>query len=171
MYIEQRCPACGEEDDQEILSESHDLLVRCTRCGNVWHTPKTKIPEPIFVKTIVSKEGTSRICRTEFLPDDKVSVGDRFVAECGEDVSGVQVASIESGPRRVEHATASDITTLWTREIEEVVVRISIHEGWKTIPVTITCNGETPFIVGEVYKAEGRTFKISHIKIITIWTF
>lgn len=165
MYIEQRCPACGEEDDQEILSESHDLLVRCTRCGNVWHTPKMKIPEPIFVKTIVSKEGASRICRTEFLPDDKVSVGERFVAECGEDVSGVQVASIESGPRRVEHAIASEISTLWTREIEEVVVRISIHEGWKTIPVTLTCKGEQPFIVGEVYKAEGRTFKISHIKI------
>jgi len=162
MYIEKRCPACGEEDDQEILSESHDLLVRCTRCGNVWHTPKMKIPEPVFIKTIVSKEGTSRICRTEFLPEDSVSVGDRFVAECGVDVSGVQVASIEVGPRRVERALASEIDTLWTRGIEEVVVRISIHEGWKTIPVTLTCNGEQPFLVGEVYKRRGGPLK-SHI--------
>ena len=165
MYIEMKCPACGEEDDQEVLSESHDLLVRCTRCGSVWHTPKIKIPEPVFVKTIVSREGTSRNCRTEMLPDDTVTVGDRFVAECGDDAMGVQVASIEIGPRRVEKARASEISTLWTREIDEVLVRISIHDGWKTIPLIMTCRGEDPFIVDEIYKTEGRTFRVSHIKL------
>jgi uncharacterized Zn finger protein len=165
MYTEKRCPACGEEADQEILSESRDLLVRCTRCGHVWHTEKEKLPKPIFVKAIVSKEGESRICQIEFFPEDICTVGDRLVAECGEEVAGVEVASIEAGPKRLESAHAHEITTLWTREIEEVIVRISVHDGWKTIPVSLECNGEQPFIVGEVYKAGGRRFKISHIKL------
>ena len=165
MYIEKRCPACGEEADQEILSESRDLLVKCSLCGHVWHAEKEKIPKPVHIRTIVSKEGSSRICQVEFFPDDICSVGDRLVAECGEEVAGVEVASIESGPRRVEKAPAGEITTLWTREIEEVVVRVSIHDGWKTVPVTIACDGETPFIVGEVYQAGKRRFRIALIKL------
>jgi len=165
MYIEKRCPSCGEDADQEILSESRDLLVKCSLCGHVWHTEKQKIPKPVFVKAIVSREGESRICQVEFFPDDICSVGERLVAECGEDVAGVEVASIESGPKRVEKALARDITALWTREIEDVVVRVSIHDGWKTIPVTISCDGETPFIVGEVYQAGKKRFKIAHIKL------
>jgi len=165
MYIEKRCPSCGEDADQEILSESRDLLVKCSLCGHVWHTEKQKIPKPVFVKAIVSREGESRICQVEFFPDDVCSVGERLVAECGEDVAGVEVASIESGPKRVEKALARDITALWTREIEDVVVRVSIHDGWKTIPVTISCDGETPFIVGEVYQAGKKRFKIAHIKL------
>jgi uncharacterized Zn finger protein len=165
MYIEMRCPSCDEDADQEILSESRDLLIKCSLCGHVWHTEKQKIPKPVFVKAIVSREGDSRICQVEFFPDDICSVGDRLVAECGEDVAGVEVASIESGPKRVEKALAGEITTLWTREIEDVVVRVSIHDGWKTIPVTISCDGETPFIVGEVYQAGKRRFKIAHIKL------
>jgi uncharacterized Zn finger protein len=148
MYIEKRCPACGEETDQEILSESRDLLIKCSLCGHVWHTEKEKIPKPVFVKAIVSREGDSRICQVEFFPEDICAVGDRLVAECGEDVAGVEVASIESGPKRVEKARAEEITTLW-----------------KTIPVTISCDGETPFIVGEVYQADKRRFRISHIKL------
>jgi uncharacterized Zn finger protein len=167
MYRETRCPACGEEADQEILSESRDLLIRCIRCGHVWHMEKERLPKPLFVKAIVSKEGESRICQIEFLPGDSCSVGDRLVAECGDDVSGVEVASIEAGPRRLERAKVEEITTLWTREIEEVIVRVSVHDGWKTIPVTMECNGEEPFIVGEVYKAGGRRFKIAHIKLRT----
>ncbi len=165
MYIEKRCPSCGEDADQEILSESRDLLIKCSLCGHVWHTEKQKIPKPVFVKAIVSREGESRICQVEFFPDDVCAVGDRLVAECGEDVAGVEVASIESGPKRVEKALASEITALWTREIEDVVVRVSIHDGWKTNPVTISCDGETPFIVGEVYQAGKKRFKIAHIKL------
>jgi uncharacterized Zn finger protein len=165
MYIEKRCPACGEDAEQEILSESRDLLIKCSLCGHVWHTEKEKIPKPVFVKAIVSKEGDSRICHVEFFPEDICAVGDRLVAECGEEVAGVEVASIESGPKRVGKARAEEITALWTREIEDVVVRVSIHDGWKTIPVTVSCDGETPFIVGEVYQSGKRRFRISHIKL------
>jgi uncharacterized Zn finger protein len=165
MYIEKRCPACGEEDDQEILSESHDLLVRCTRCGNVWHTVKEKIPSPVFVKAVVSRDQTSRICQIEFFPADIVSVGDKLVAECGEEITGVQVSSIESGPRRVEKAAAKEITTLWTREIEEVTVRISLHDGRKTIPLMLMSRGEDPFIIGDTFQVSGRKIRISHIKL------
>ena len=70
-----------------------------------------------------------------------------------------------AGTRRVQRAKATDITTLWTRAIEQVVVKISIHDGRKTIPVYMECDGEQAFVVNEMYVASGKRFKISHLKL------
>ena len=133
MFITVPCPECNDETEHEVVTESRDLLVRCTACGHHQRIKKEREPQSIVVKTIVSKEGTSLVCGIELAEDEECSVGDHLVAECGEDAFGVEVSSIESGERRVNRAKAPEITTLSDRTIEQVVVKISIHDGRKTV--------------------------------------
>jgi uncharacterized Zn finger protein len=65
----------------------------------------------------------------------------------------------------VNRARAQDVTTLWTRVIEQVIVKISIHDGRQTIPLYRECDGEDTFTVGEICTAQGKRFKISQIKL------
>lgn len=107
------------------------------------------------------------VCSVEMLDDEAVSLGDRIVAECGDEVFGVEVTGIEvGGPKRVRRAKAGEVTTLWTRGgIEQVVVKASIHTGRTTIPLYQTADGEDEFVVGETYTFGGRRIRISHIKL------
>lgn len=165
MFIAAHCPECNDETEHEVLADSRDLLVRCTTCGHHQRLPKEREPQVLMIKAIVSHEGTSKVCSIELAEDDECSVDDHLVAECGDDAFGVEVTSIECGEKRVNRAKASAITTLWTRAIEQVVVKISIHDGRKTIPVYMACDGEQPFVVGEKYVASGKRFQISHLKL------
>ncbi|MGB7789196.1 HVO_0476 family zinc finger protein [Methanoregula sp.] len=165
MFITAHCPVCKDETEHEVVAESRDMLVRCTSCGHHQRLPKEREPETLIVKAIVSKEGTSRVCGIEFAGEDECSVDDHLVAECGDDVFGVEVTAIECGDKRVKRAKAKDITTLWTRGIEQVVVKISIHDGRKTIPVYMECDGEQPFVVNDMYVVSGKRFRISHLKL------
>ncbi|WP_292369446.1 HVO_0476 family zinc finger protein [Methanoregula sp. UBA64] len=165
MFITVLCPVCNEETEHEVLSESRDLLVRCTACGHHHHIPKEKEQKPLVIKTIISREGASITGSIEFDPDDECSVDDHLVAESGDDAYGVEVTSIECGEKRPQRAKVKDITTLWTRTIDRVVVKISIHDGRKTIPLYKECDGEEEFAVGEKYIVDGKRFVISHIKL------
>ncbi|HUH78486.1 MAG TPA: HVO_0476 family zinc finger protein [Methanoregula sp.] len=165
MFITVNCPACSEETEHEIVSESRDVLVRCTVCGHHRRVKKEREPESRTVKAIISKEGKSVVGTIELADEDECSVADHLVAECGDDAFGVEVTSIECGDRRPDRANARDITTLWTRAIEQVVVKISIHDGRKTVPVYMECDGEQPFVVGEKYVVSGRRFQVSHLKL------
>lgn len=165
MFITVHCPECSEETEHEIVSESRDVLVKCTVCGHHQRVPREREPESRSIKAIVSKEGKSIVGTIELGEDDECSVGDHLVAECGDEAFGVEVTSIESGEKRLNRAKAGEITTLWTRAIEQVVVKISIHDEWKTIPVYMECDGEQPFVVGEKYVVSGRRFQITHLKL------
>ena len=165
MFITANCPECRDETEHEVVAESHDRLVRCTVCGHHQRIPKEREPEVLLIKAIVSREGTSKVCGIELADDDKCSVDDHLVAECGNDAFGVEVTAIECGDKRVKKAKAPEITTLWTRAIENVVVKVSIHDDWKTIPVYMECDGEQPFVVGEMYTVSGKRFRISHLKL------
>jgi len=165
MFITAHCPECNDETEHEVVAESRDLLVRCTTCGHHQRVPKEREPQALMIKTIVSKEGTSRVCGIELAEDDECSVDDHLVAECGDDAFGVEITAIEAGEKRVQRAKARDITTLWSRTIEQVVVKISIHDGRRTIPVYMECDGEQPFVVNEMYVVSGKRFRVSHLKL------
>jgi uncharacterized Zn finger protein len=165
MFITAICPECKDETEHDVVAESRDLLVRCTTCGHHQRIPKEREPQARAIKAIVSREGTSHVCTIELADDDECSVDDHLVAECGDDAFGVEVTSIECGDKRVKRARTPEISTLWTRAIEQVVVKVSIHDGRKTIPVYLECDGEQPFVVGEVYAAGSRRFRISHLKL------
>jgi uncharacterized Zn finger protein len=158
------CPTCKEECDHRILKESGDLLVECTECGHIHHVPKPSAPELLTIRTIVSREKESSVCTVEMTSDDHCAVGDLVVAECDDEALGVEITSIESGDRRVERALASDVSTLWTRAIETVVIKASIHSGRTTRPVYQAVDGEQEYVVGDVYTLGGIRFRLSHIK-------
>ncbi len=165
MFITVSCPECREETEHAVVAESRDLLVRCTACGHHQRIKKEPGPAVLPIKAIVSREGASRVCSIELAAEDECSVGDHLVAECGDDAFGVEITAIECGEKRVNRAKASQISTLWTRAIEQVVVKISIHDGRKTIPVYMEVDGEQPFVVGEVYTVAGKRFRVSHLKL------
>ena len=159
------CPACNEECEHEILREAAELVVRCCECGRVHRVPRPPEPRILTVRAIVSRETESEVCCVEIFEDEVVAVGDHIVAECGDEAVGVEVTGIEVGPRRVRRAGAAEVTALWTRGIEQVVVRASIHAGRTTIPLYQTAEGEDEFVVGETYTFGGRRIRISHIKL------
>ena len=165
MFITVHCPECKDETEHEVVADSRDRLVRCTACGHHQHIPKEKEPELLTVKTIVSREGTSMVGSIEFAEDDECFVDDHLVAEVGDEAYGVEVSAIEVGEKRVHRAKAKLVTTLWTRTIDQVVVKISVHDGRKTIPLYMECEGETEFVVGEKYVVDAKRFKISHLKL------
>ncbi|HON81919.1 MAG TPA: HVO_0476 family zinc finger protein [Methanoregulaceae archaeon] len=159
------CPECGRDVEHTILSNARQLRVRCDVCGNVHLVEPAKEKPPIRVKAIVSEERVSRTCAIELVHGEICGIGDRHIAECGEDYIGVEISAIDRGVQRVRRARAQDITTLWTRKIEEVLVRVSVHDGRKTIPLVLEVSGEEPFVVGEVYRQGNRRFRIAHMKL------
>jgi uncharacterized Zn finger protein len=160
--IKMFCPECGRAEVHEVLSRARGTRVRCTVCGTVRVEPPKKERPPLKVKAIVSEEKASRVCSIEH---EACAIGDHHVATCGEEYIAVEVSGIERGLQRVRKARARDITTLWTRKIERVAVRVSVHDGKKTVPVLIEVPGEEPFVVGEVYRKGNRRFRIAIMKL------
>jgi uncharacterized Zn finger protein len=164
MHLTLTCPSCGEECDHEVMGGARNPVARCTLCG---HTHRQVPPkdEEIPVRAIVSCEGESRVCSVPLGPAEAVAIGDFLAAECGEDVLGVEVTSIESKGKRVKRAKAEAVSALWTRAIDRVVVRASVHKGWVTRPVSVVCEGDEEFAVGEEWTFGPIPFRITHMKL------
>jgi len=160
-----RCPSCGKENDHAILKEGADFLVQCADCGNIFHTVKPKEPEVLAIKTVVSDVDISQVGSVELLEDEICGVGDLLVAEVGDEVFTVEVTGIECGDKRRHKAKAHEISTLWTRLVDEVVVKVSIHDKRRTIPYYIRCEGERDFVIGGIEQVEKMPFRITHIKL------
>lgn len=165
MYAEFFCPLCKGEFEHTILKESGDLLVQCNNCGNIHHVEKIKEPGEIEVKAIISYEKESEVGIIELAEDEMVSVGDLLVAETGDDTVGVEVTSVEIDDKRVGSAYAADIDTLWTRSVDNVIIKVSYHDGRKTIPLYLEYNGEDDIIIGNVYESGRYRYKVTHIKL------
>ncbi|HDR73443.1 MAG TPA: hypothetical protein ENN85_05995 [Methanoculleus sp.] len=164
MNLLVQCPVCDEEQEHQVLKENGSLLVKCTECGHVHRTEPPQRPSVIEVRAVVSRETESKMCTIELLSDEECSEGDLLVADCGDEAMGVEVTGIEVGDGRVARARADAISTLWTRLIDEVVVRASVHDGRKTIPVYARADGEEEFSVGEVVDFDRVRFRITQIK-------
>ena len=163
--IDMFCTTCDDETEHEVLSRTQSQVIKCTVCGAVSRIPVPKEPKILQVKAIVSKENTSTICTCELAEDEVVEVGDHLIAECEDgEGAGVEVMSIESGDKRPNKSTGGKIDTLWTRVIDQVVVRFSVHDGWQTLPLYFRCEGDEKFVVGDVYVIKGVKARIGHIR-------
>ncbi len=160
-----RCPSCGKENDHAILKEASDLLVQCADCGNIFHIARPQEPEVRVIRTVVSDAEISEVGSVELLEDEICGVGDLLVVEVGDEVFTVEVTGIECGDKRRNAAKAYEISTLWTRLVDEVVVKVSVHDKRRTIPYYIRCEGERDFVIGEIEKVEKIPFRITHIKL------
>lgn len=164
MSISLTCPTCQEETDHEILRDSDPATVQCTECNHI-HRTAIKIPKVIEIRAIISSEGESRQGTIELTDDETVEVGNTFVADVGDDIFGVEVTGIEMGAARRMRASTSDITCLWTRVIDSVIIRASLHKGALTYPLYEQVEGETVYTIGEIASVGGRQFRVTRIKL------
>jgi uncharacterized Zn finger protein len=164
MNISLWCPVCEEEREHEVLKEGREPTVRCTACGHT-HRGVPKAENIRAVKTIVSSGQDSRVCTTELDTEEVYRTGETVVVDCEGDIQSVEITGIETKERRIERAKGSLIQTLWTRAVQEVTVKISLHEGRRTIPLYLDARGIEEFEVDREYHAGKRTFRISHIKL------
>jgi uncharacterized Zn finger protein len=76
----------------------------------------------------------------------------------------VEVASVEVGGRRAVAAVAAEIDTIWARAIDEVTVKIAIHDGTRTESVRLQVFGDHEFVVGAVERVGRKNARIIRIK-------
>lgn len=134
-----------------------EATARCGRCGYV-HTLTVTEDAPVAVPTIVSWKDASEKMALELLPGDEISIGDEVEWQFP-----LLVTGIEAGGRRTERASASDITTLWTKRFDKVDVRFSISKGAKTLSAALEAVPDEEFEVGEVVRIKGMDVAIYQI--------
>ena len=166
MQEEIFCPECGEVTEHGTVKLGREHLVRCEACGTV-HPHQLERTRLTGLRVIVSAtESSSR--RTIELPEEELlAVGDEILVDDGiGDVVMVEVTSLELAEgRRAERAKAGEVMTLWTRAVDEVVVKVSVQRRGRTTSFDVPARGGEPFAVGEVRTADGRRYRVEKIRV------
>ncbi len=166
--VEVVCPSCSPRHPvmHEVLKSGVNPVVKCLECSSV-HPTIIETPKAVDIKVIVSRGEVSFPLRTRLQTDDIVRVGDEMFIddESSDEVYPVVITAIESGQKRPEAAKVIDIDSLWGRAIDEVCVKIAIHEGTITRSVIKQVPGGYQFTIGSNEKAGPDEFKIIKIKV------
>lgn len=165
------CPACSPDEAviHEVLKPGGTVTVRCTECHHV-HKTQVETTADIEVAVVVSQGEESFHTRLEADPDETIEAGDEFIVDTDEAIHQVRVTSIEIGDdRRTEHATMSEVDTVWTRVVDNVSVNVTLHpkDGNRdqTRSLTIQVPGDYEFRIGETESFGEEEFEIEGIYI------
>ncbi|WP_254863977.1 HVO_0476 family zinc finger protein [Halovivax gelatinilyticus] len=164
------CPACSPklETVHEVLSPGEgSITVRCGECGHVHKIQPESTPE-VTLDVVVSQGGESFTANVTTPEDERVEVGDEFLLETDEVLATVRVTSVElDEQRRRESARADEIETVWTREVDNVAVNVTIHpeDGRRddSRSITMYVPGDYEFTIGETEAAESEEFSIDAV--------
>jgi uncharacterized Zn finger protein len=123
------CPACSPERAtiHEVLSSGGQVTVRCTDCD---HVHKARLPEAPTVErdVVVSQDGESFPASVDVPAEETLAVGEEFVLETEAAATTVRITSLAlAGDERVDEAVASDVDTIWTRDVGNVAVDVTMH--------------------------------------------
>jgi uncharacterized Zn finger protein len=164
------CPSCSPSapTEHEVLSEGGQSTVRCVECG---HVHKASVEDRTVERDVVVSQGGESFATTvDVPPDERLEVGDEFVAEAEVGIFTVRITSLELGEdRRVEAADAADVGTVWTRDVGNVAVDVTIHppEGAgrddETRSRTLHVPGDYQFVVGEAESLADEEFDVEGI--------
>lgn len=161
------CPSCSSKHPvlHEVLNSGVNLIVKCTECGSV-HPTIVETPKSKKIKVIVSKGDTSFSLYTSLTEEYLLRMGDEIFIEdeSNDEVYPIIITALEAGPKRYEVAQVSYIETIWGRAIDEVCVKIAIHEGTTTKSLIKRVPGGYQFTIGENEKVGAHEFKIVKIK-------
>jgi uncharacterized Zn finger protein len=161
---EAECPSCSPDEPTTHVILKEGGLVKCEECGYV-HAVPVKKKKAIRLRVIVSRQQESSVQEIELNEDDVIHVGDEYVVEKDDEVSGVKIQSIELKTKgRPEVAVAKDIDALWARTIDEVIVKIAVQKGAITESFNYKVNGDFEFTVGDNLNAQGYEAVITSIK-------
>lgn len=166
MQEEIFCPECGDFTEHVTVKLGREHLVRCEVCGTV-HPTKLERAKLATLRVIISATEASERRTIEIPAEDILQVGDEILVDDGVgDVAMVEITSIElEGGRRNEKARAGDVLTLWTRAVDEVIVKVAVHRRGKTTSYSIPAKGDETFAVGDVRTAGGRRFRVEKIRL------
>ncbi|WP_226482441.1 HVO_0476 family zinc finger protein [Natrinema amylolyticum] len=161
------CPSCSPdlETVHEVLTEGGGTLtVRCSECSHVHKVQPESKPE-VTLDVVVSQGGESFTANVTTAEDETVEVGDEFILETEEVLSTVRVTSVElDGQKRVDESTADEIETVWTREVDNVGVNVTVHpqDGSRddSRSITVHVPGDYEFEVGAVESFGDDEFEI-----------
>lgn len=155
------CDTCKEETEHELVREDKNLY-RCVECNTYTHLEPEK---DIKVRAIISSGEESEKGSVLLKQHDLVEKGDELIVETDEGYKLGEVTSIEVDGKRVDSCEAEKASTIWLRNVGEVVVKMSLHKRAVTTPYKITVSGDMEFTVGEELEVEGKIFYISRMKL------
>jgi uncharacterized Zn finger protein len=157
------CDNCREETLHEVVREEKSLY-KCLECGS--HT--ISYPErEINLRAIISSGANSQRAILKAKESDVLEVGDEYIVDTPEGHKIGEITSIElENGKRVDKSEARRISTVWLRDVGEVLVRFSLHKRSVTSPYKMVTDGETEFEVGETVYIDGKRFRIHRIKLI-----
>lgn len=166
------CPACSPavETVHEVLSTGGgQVTVRCTDCEHV-HKEAPPTEDTVDLDVVVSQNGESFSATVEAPADERLAVGEEFVADTDVAIVTVRITSLElDGERRVESAPADEAATVWTREVENVSVDVTKHpkDGRReaTESVELQVPGDYEFVVGETDQLGDLEFTVEGIHV------
>ncbi len=157
------CDVCGEETEHELIRADKNLY-RCKVCGSVVELRK---PKEIELRAILSSGATSEKGKLRVEENAVLEVGEEVIVEVSDGYKVGEITSLEfKDGSRAEYAEAKDVSTVWLRDVGEVIVKISLHKGAITTPYKTLVSGDTEFEVGEVLEINRKRFKITRIKLI-----
>ncbi|CAD6491287.1 MAG: hypothetical protein EMLJLAPB_00109 [Candidatus Argoarchaeum ethanivorans] len=163
--IDTYCTNCKYVTIHTILKGAPNQVVQCTECGSI-HPMTVKKEKMHAIKVVVS--GVDKTTHYTILKpaDEELKIGDEFIIKTGnEGATIVHVTSIESEARRLSRATVKNIKTVWTRDIEEITLKVAINLGQKTKSIKYKVQGDKEFIIGSTEHYKTGAYIIKKIKL------
>jgi uncharacterized Zn finger protein len=168
--IHNQCPQCNEDTLHKVLKGrlgknkqlTLDCTIKCTECGFV-HQMTINEKKLIQVPIIISTRDKSLRKTIELHPDEELTLDQEIIA----DEQNVVISSIEKGDKRVFSSSAKDISTIWSKRIEEdgkVRVKISVHKGPNTLSHDLWVLPDEEFFIGDVLRIKKNNVAIYKIK-------
>jgi uncharacterized Zn finger protein len=149
------CPACSPELEtvHEVLKPGGRVTVRCTECDHV-HKERPPAERTVKRDVVVSQEGDSYPATVDVPAEETLAVGEEFVLETDAAATTVRITSLAlAGDERVGAATAEDVETIWTRDVGNVAVDVTMHpadtgrDDTKSLKLQVP--GDYEFVVGD----------------------
>jgi uncharacterized Zn finger protein len=168
--IHVRCPVCDSETLHKVLKGrvgknkqlTLECTIKCTECNQIHQTVITE-KKFIRVPVIISTEEQSNRNSVELHPEEELTIGQELIV----DEHNVMITSLEVSGVRKQHATAKDVTTLWTKRTEidgKIKIKISVHKGPNTLSHKIEVIPDEEFFIGDILRIARDNVAIYKIK-------
>lgn len=168
------CPACSPEIEtvHEVLSEGGRATVRCTECDHV-HKAATGEETEVERTVVVSQSGESLTTTVEGPAEERIQVGEEFVVEADDALLVVRITDIQVGTEeRTDSAPMEDVETVWTRAVDNVTLKITLHPdtGDDTRGIEVQVPGDHEFEVGATEELADEKFTVEgmHVRENTV---
>lgn len=165
--VETRCVTCLEETEHEVLKGKVvrgglgvEGTFKCLECTTI-QSGLVTFPAPLEVPFIVSEGPEAVPHGVEIFDDDQVAVGDEFEI----DGALVEVTSVElkEDGRRVRRAKATDIGTLWGKNIDTIRIGFALNTGPRTMAFEADFGPEDEIAVGDEFEYDDEDVIVERI--------